>query len=245
MVPKFHARRIGSVDVFELHGIYADPWVGRIKEEMDQALEEPGVKGLLFNLREVERLDHSGAEAILKTVRRPPKRAILGHNLSAYFVAEHMDPNEPIPIFDKEKEAIRYFKEEFAALEGEFPGERRRFPRIKTALAAELETKSYGESFFFEVVVTNLSEGGLYAEFLDSRTEELARRTLDPFDLKLLGVQLWLPEEETIWVEGKVLRKETGTGETAGIALGFYEIKGEERDKLRKFLSEQSVGGQK
>ncbi len=242
MIPKFQSRRIGSVDVFELHGVVADPWVGRIKEEMDQALEEYPLKGLLFNLREVERLDHLGAETILQAIRRPPKRAILGHNLSAYFVAEHMDPNEPIPIFEREREAINYFKTEFAAGEEMLPEERRRFPRIKTALAAELELKAYGESFYFEAVVNNLSEGGLYAEFLDSRTEELARKTLDPFDLKLLTVQIWLPEE-AIWAEGKVLRSEGVLPGVGGIAVGFYEIGTEDKERLQRFLAQQSEEG--
>jgi hypothetical protein len=239
MVPKFHTRRIGSVDIFELQGIVADPWVGRIREEMGQALEEDRPKGLLFNLREVERLDRSGAEAILETIRKPGKRAILGHNLSAYYVAEHMDPNEEIPIFEKEREAIGYFNRELAAEEAVNPPERRKFPRIKTALAAEVESKTYGESFYFEVAVTNLSEGGLYAEFLDSRTEELARRTLDPFDLKLLTVEIWLASEESVLVEGKVLRSETGVGKAPGMALEFYEVGEEDKTRLKRFLEEQ------
>jgi c-di-GMP-binding flagellar brake protein YcgR len=150
-----------------------------------------------------------------------------------------MDPNEAIPIFEKEREAIGYFNRELAVDAGGYRPERRRFPRIKTALAAEVEFKSHGDSFYFEVVVTNLSEGGLYAEFLDSRAEELARRTLDPFDLKLLTVEIWLPNEERVLAEGKVLRSETEASKATGVALEFYEVGEEDKTKLKRFLEEQ------
>ncbi|MBI4115793.1 MAG: PilZ domain-containing protein [Candidatus Omnitrophica bacterium] len=240
MIPKLFTRKIGSVEILELRGLFADPWPGRMNETFNKVFEQDKPSGVLLNLREVEKIDHSGAEVILKTARRSGKGGILGQNLSAYFVAEHMNPNEPIPIFEKEREAIEFFKKEFAFPEEDIPQERRSFPRLETAMPLELEYEDFGESFFFEAVVTNLSEGGLYAYFLDSQTEELARRKLDPFDLKLLKLRFELSEKEAVEVEGKVIRaSKDDFGLTQGIAMEFYSVRPEDGERISKFMKEK------
>lgn len=240
MIPKFNSRRIGSVNIFELEGVFSEPWVRRIKEGMNKKLEESSFQGLLLNLREVEKLDHSGAESILETAQKLRKCGILGHNLSTFFVAEHMRPNEPIPIFEKGKEAIGYFEKELADRDPNSSLQRRRFSRIEIALPLEFEFKAGGEAFFFEAVVTNLSEGGLYCYFLDSHTEELANRTIDPFDLRLLDLRLGLPGNERVEAKGKVLRTAKGPlSDTCGLALEFYDLRLEDRERVRSFLKQR------
>lgn len=229
----------------ELNGVLAEPWVGRTREQMNEFLEDHPTSGLLFNLRELEKVDHPGAEAILETVRRPAKGAILGHNLSVYFIAEHMNPQEKIPIFETEREVIRYFGRELALDGGERAKEKRRFPRILTALPGEFEVPDFEEPFVFELVVTNLSEGGLYGVFLDSETEELARRTLDPFNLKMLQVRLELPEGEKVEkveVEGKLLRLGVEVSESLGVGIEFYNLKPEEENTIHEFLKREGAG---
>jgi len=239
MVPRFHARAIGEVDIFEIQGLFVEPWVQRIKGEMTRTLEEGGGSGLLFNVREVEKVDRSGAEAVLETLRSRSKGGILGHNLSAYFIAEHMSPQEPIPIFQSEREAIGYFAQEFAKGNKLPHGERRRLPRTKTALPAEFELKRLDEDFSFSAVVTNLSTGGLYGYFLDSKTEELADRLLDPFDLKMFRVRLGGEGKGGIVVEGKVLRAERSFSEVQGIAVEFYNLQPEDEAKIEGLLREE------
>lgn len=242
VIPKLQWRTIGGVNVGELNGVLAEPWVARTREQMDEFLEEHPTNGLLFNLRELEKVDHPGAEVILETVRRPAKGAILGHNLSVYFIAEHMKPQEKIPIFEKEREAIRYFGRELASDGGEKAREKRRFARISTALAGEFEVRDLAEPFLFELVVTNLSEGGLYGVFLDSETEELGRRMLDPFNLKMLEVRLELPEGEKVELEGKLLRMEGERLEDLGVGIEFYNVKPEEENRIHEFLKREGAG---
>jgi hypothetical protein len=138
------------VDIFEVRGVFAEPWVKRISGEMNRTLEEDETKGLLFNVREVEKVDHPGAEAVLNVVRGRRKGGILGHNLSAYFIAEHMNPSEPIPIFAKGNEAIGYFGKEFAEGVKSPLEDRRRLPRTKTALPVEFELNNLDEKFYLE-----------------------------------------------------------------------------------------------
>lgn len=227
------------MNIFELHGVFAEPWVAHKREEIAGVLGENPPRGLLFNVREVERVDRPGAEAILETVRKAPKGGILGHNLSAYFVAEHMNPGEPIPIFEREQEAIGYFGGELAFAEQEGGLERRRFPRIKTALAAEFELQEAGQSFFFETAVLNLSQGGLYGKFLDSRTQELAERMLNPFDLKMLKIRLHMEKGEVLKIEGKVLRTGAASAEGGEIAMEFYNLGAREGERIQKFLDRE------
>ena len=236
MIPKFNARRIGEVAIFELQGAFTNPWVNRIKDEMIETMNEEEAKGLLFNVRETEKVDDPGALAILQMVRQAPKGGIWGHNLTAYFIAEHMNPQEPIPIFEKGTEAVGYFGKEFA---GRSRNEKRRFPRVKTALPVELELEDFGDEFLFEGVVTNLSAGGFYAYFLDAASEELARRKLDPYDLKLLKIRLKPDRSRPIETEGKVLRTGRESSVTQGVAVEFYNLKAADGERIREFLKEE------
>lgn len=240
MVPKFQSRQIGDVNIFELRGVFAEPWVKTIKGEMTQIYDEHPTAGLLFNVREVEKVDHPGAETVLEFARRSPKGGILGHNLSAYFIAEHMNPNEPIPIFEKESEAIGYFGKEFVGKRKTPTQERRRFQRTKTAVPVEFELHDLEEPFAFEAVVTDLSGGGLYAYFLDSSTEELARRILNPYDLKMLKARLWLQKGKLIEVEGKILRAGEDFSEAQGVAVEFYNLKPGDEEMIQAFLREEA-----
>ncbi|GEM_PF-1200765 len=242
VIPKLNWRRIGDVNIFELEGIFSEPWIKRSQQEMTSVLTECPSRGLLFNLRSLVRLDSSGAKLILDTTRLAPRGGIVGQNLSSYFVSEQMNPNECIPIFENETEAIRHFGSELAQ-DGKGPDprrEKRLFPRIKTALPVELEWREGGARFKFEAVVLNLSEGGLYGRFLNSKTEAQASKTLDPFDLKMLTLGLLFPDQERIKISGKVLR--TGRKSDPGaFAVEFYDLGTPELQKIRGFLENQTV----
>ena len=203
-----------------------------------EQLDREGREALLINVREVERVDDPAALAVVEIVRTPVKAGILGHNLSAYFIAEHMNAQEGIPIFERGIEAVGYFSRELT--EGKRPGgERRRFERIRVAVPVEIEVDDQGEAFLFEGAVTDLSQGGLYAEFLETRTAELAHRKLDPFDLRLVHLRLNLGSKKALEVEGKALRG--GAGEK-GVAVEFYNLNREGEEQIRDFLNAEGYG---
>jgi len=237
--PQFLSRRIGDVNIFQVRGTFSEPWVKPLKREMNQAYNENPAAGLLFNVREVEKVDELGAETVLEFTRRSPKSGILGHNLSAYFIAEHMNPNEPIPIFEKEREAVGYFEKELIRLKGNFSKERRKFHRTKTAVPVELKLSNPDESLTFEAVLTDLSVGGFFAYFLDASTEEAARRSLNPFDLKILKARLWFQKGKLVEVEGKILRTEKDFTDAPGVAVEFYNLKSTDEKIIQDFLREE------
>ena len=234
MIPRLQWRRIGGVNIFEIEGVFTEPWLNRNKEEMDNTLEEYPGTGLLMDLRDVERIDKRGVELILEIARMAKKRGVLGQNLSTYFVAEHMEPNKELSIFEKEQEAIRYFEVEFA--EPEEGREKRKFPRIATGLPVEFELKEDKDTFLFEAVILNLSEGGFFGRFLDTKTEELVRRVLDPYDLKMLKICLSLGGVKVLKTEGKILRSEKEMNESGGVAIEFYNLRSEDQARIRAFL---------
>ena len=234
MIPRLQWRRIGGVNIFEIEGVFAEPGLNRNREELNRIVKEHPAAGLLMNLRDIERIDRRGAEIILETAKWAKKGGLLGQNLSTYFVAEHMKANEEIPIFDKEQEAIAYFGVELA--EPEKGRERRRFPRIASGLAVQFELRESKEIFFFEAVVLNLSEGGFFGRFLDGKTETLACRVLDPYDLKMLKICLALGGGKVLKTEGKILRSEKEMNESGGVAVEFYKLRSEDRARIRAFL---------
>lgn len=244
MIPRFKWRQIGEVNIFEFQGGLIEPWATRTNEKMNDMLLEHPAKSLLINLREMSKIDRAGAEALLENARIPSKKGILGRNLSSHFIAEQLSGGIQIPIFEKTDEAVFYFSHELAEVKEGRPFTRRRYPRIKTALPLEFELNNQERSFTFEGVVTNLSLGGLYAEFIDSITEEAAERVLDPLDFKLLSLHLELPQNETIQVDAKVLRVGEGEmTERGGIAFSFYCLSSESHRKIEGFVQREGVGG--
>ncbi len=231
------------MNIFELEGVFSEPSIKRGEQEMSAVLNRCPSTGVLFNLRSLERVDHRGAEWILDTTRKATKGGILGQNPASFFVAEYMRPSEPLPIFNSEREAIEYFGKEFAQNgEGTSSGpEKRMFPRIRTALPVELSCKEAGSAFRFEAAVLNLSEGGFYGRFLDTKTEGLAAQALDPFDLKMLSIRLSLPGPRGIKMDGKVLRTRRERSGDGALAVGFYNLGSTDRQKIQSFLEKAAV----
>jgi len=224
-------RKIGGVNIFELRGKLAEPWVDQLGEEMSKVLNVHPARGLLMNFLQVEEEDDLGAQVVLETLRRSKKPGILIHEHSNCFVLRRMNDHsqDRIPLFKNTHEAVSYFEKEFVLDDFE---ERRQYPRIKTALPVQfrLEDGKTG-GLQFEAIVTNMSLGGLLTKFLDSHTEALVKKQLDPFDLRLLRMQLELPDGEVVEVEGKALRMQNGA-----IAVEFYKLAPGNKGKLEIFL---------
>lgn len=239
MIPKVLFRKVGEVDVIELKGFVCEPWARRTGEQMTEILNGNPAQGLLLNMREVAKVDDEGAGIILETARKSQKSGILGRNLPVHYVVERMEDGDPVRIFPGNKDAVNYFSRELALAGEEIQKERRHCPRIQTALPVEFELKDFEAPFFFEAVVTNLSEGGLYAHFLDFEMEELAGRTLNPFDLKLLEIRLSLLGGLEVTTEGKVLREDEERPGVRGAALEFYQLKASDLSLIRNFLKQE------
>lgn len=237
----FQWRKIGEVNIFEFRGKLAEPWLGSLEKEMSQVLNVHPARGLLMNLFRVEEEDAWGAQTLLQTLRLSAKPGVLLHNHSNCFVLSHMESDSfRVPFFKRIPEAVNYFGQEFALEE---QGERRQFPRIRTALPAEFVLGDGEGDLRFEAVVTNISLSGLFTKFLDSETETRVRQFLDPFNLRLIKIKIPLAAYKFIHLEGKAVRREE-----EGMAVEFYKINGDKTDFtlfLSHYQENQKLGEKK
>ena len=235
MREKLFTRRIGEVNLFEVQGPFINSSAKSLSGEMNRFLAKQPAPGLLLNVKQADRIDEAGAEMLLEILRKQDKKGVWGHNLSAYFIAEHMNPEEAVPFFEKFHEAVSFFGPELAQ-GGDRVKEKRRFPRVRTALPVTLSFPEQDETFSLDVIVTNLSRGGFYAYYPDAQAEALARRLLNPLDLKMIQVQLVLDRNHKILAEGKFLRSEKEFPESTGLAVEFYTLKPGDREKIEQWV---------
>lgn len=237
-IPQIVKRRIGEVEILDLKGDFVGPWAIRGKEEIHQYLESHKPKSLLFNLKNVETIDSLGVRAIVDNLAVGAKSGVVSGNYSVAEMFSRLGSASEIRFFKDEEEVVNYFSKELVRETLVLPEreERRRFPRLKTALSLEFwYTREGGEKVFFRSIITNLSEGGLYAEYLDAEPTSENLKKLDPYDFKMLELRIKLPDESEIYAEGKVTRTDI-EGEQMGIGIEFYRINDEDRSKIARFV---------
>ena len=147
----------------------------------------------------------------------------------------------PLPkavhVFQNEEELIKHFGK-YLVSDDQGPDEKRKYARIHTALPLIFTCKgSNEETFRFHAVVTNLSEGGLFAEYLNLEDATKSQALVNPYELKMLDLEIKLLEGSAIVAKGKVVRRKLD-GEQVGIGIEFYNIDEENKHKVKLFLKQ-------
>ncbi len=181
--PKLEQRQIGRVHVFDLSGSLTGEKSFEVIEKIDHTIQKKKLKRVILNLQEVEEVDEIAARKIVASLIRPQKSLIYCANerLSAFFQSGYMSHNVRLCatdaevadslgsfLFEKEKD-IGIPKEQLEnGFKNAYGLERRRKKRIRVAIPIhiEFETKD-GKKVFSKAIATNISQGGLYAEYLD------------------------------------------------------------------------------
>jgi len=238
---RIKSKRVGKVNICEVFGNFCDGFARRGKVAIEQLSKSQNqAPDLFLNVSELEGVDSFGVGVLTESAVHFRKRALLlGQSKTAdQFVATERI-RSVYQILRSRSEAASYFSSEFAeraseAGEGE---ERRGFVRLRTVIPAQffLPGAQEKQRTYFSVV-TNLSESGLYAEFIDSDTEVTAVKELDPLELKLLDVRLALTPGLKISGEAKVIHAKRGEG---GIGMEFYRMSEQDRSKLVDWLTSQ------
>lgn len=241
MDPKMIWKKLGAVNIFELKGSLSGACAVEFGDQVKEIKDSSPADGTLVNVRGVRETDAAGVQTVQKALEGREKRAVWGRNLSSYFLQKKIS-GETLPVFETSHQVVEYFQKEFATAGEGIPKERRKFPRIEMSLPIEFGIKGSNEPFRFEGVVCNLSEGGLYAFFLESDMEEMAARLLNPFDLKLLVMRLTLSRSEDFTAEGKVVRIENLQGHERGVGLEFYHLNDRGLRQIRAFLQDRKTG---
>lgn len=242
VIHQFSWRRIGNVNIFEVQGELAGPLASRTHFEISQVMKQNPSSSVLLDLRQIENIDGPSAEVMVSALGNTKKSGILSGKSQLKTVFQQTDHGRHIPVFDNEYDAVLHFGREFAQYK-QGNDEKRKFPRLKTALPVEFEYRDpeQNQNFVFHAVATNLGGGGLYADFFDAKTQEFAQLALDPFDLKLLKIHLSLFDGKIVDTTGKVLRIGEEFPQTRGLAVEFYKLQEDDRMKIEGFLKSNDI----
>ncbi len=241
-IPQIINRKIGEVEILDLKGDFVGPWAIRGREDIQRFVENNRPKNLLINLKDVETIDSLGVKAIVDNLRHGTKSGVVSANYSVTEMFTRLVPSTEVRFFKDEEEVVRFFAEELVKERTGTPvEEKRKYPRLKTAFSLEFSFKDgEGEELVFRSIVTNLSEGGLYAEYLDLEPTSGNPKKIDPYDLKMINMKIKLSDENQIQAEGKVIRTDMD-GEQMGIAIQFYRLSDENRRRIQKLIQHEGT----
>ena len=231
-------KRVGDVEIFEFYGSLTDRQASVSRQAVLQKIEAAQSRFALFNLRGIRELDPVGTESLTASGQHLHKCALLSPCRLIRECNEKSTADSAFHLVEDETEAAHYLAREFASGKEEDnnprPAERRRFERLAAVLPLHASlTLEKGKRTSFFAVVTNLSEGGLYAEFIDSESEIKGRAHLDPQDPCLLELHLCLPKQDPLFLKGKVIYKNPRSS-AAGIE--FLDMEDVERGQLVDWL---------
>ena len=233
MIPQITQRKIGNVRIVDVKGTFSGPWAIRGKERLSQAMGHAKDEKVILNLREVNGLDTLGAKCLLEQVAGKKEVGVFCGSTSVMELINHFLESKQLRIFQSEAEIISAFGHDL--ISGSEPKEQREHSRMETALPLEFYYEDEGEKVQFRAIVTNVSEGGLFAEYIDLKVAEESLSRLDPYDLKVLQLKLSLPNKKTIQAEGKVAYRKLD-GEQVGIGIQFSRIGEREQAEICHFL---------
>ncbi|MBU1864539.1 MAG: PilZ domain-containing protein [Candidatus Omnitrophica bacterium] len=235
-LPQITRRRIGSVVIIDIKGELVGPWALKAKESIAQLLSE-NIKNLIINIKELQTVDSLGVKAISENLHENSRNALISGKISVMEMFSRLNVLNNIKVFDDENGIISFFGKEFVENNNPPFIEKRNYSRLNTAIPLEFYyNDSHEQMIVFKAIVTDLSEGGLFAEYLDLETVDTVNKRLDPYDLKMLELKIKLPHHDYIYASGKVLRTII-TGEQLGLGIEFYKIAREDKQIIIDFLS--------
>ena len=217
-----HKRKIGSVIIFDLYGDLADGDIDAIKDFIERNIQRGGFRNVILNTQNVVHVDQLALRKILIPLERPHRKAIYCHsnNLMESFLNTYLP--DKMTICKNEQEVSNTFglylveRDKFI-----FKGERRKNKRIDVAVPVTINVPtSATEATTVTALITNLSEGGFFAECLDLQSA-LSLRNLRDFR-NLAAKATFKPplSSESQNFESELLRMEVTSRQT-GFASKF------------------------
>ena len=236
---RIKSKRVGRVNICEIYGDFRDGFARRGKAALMQLAQGLNTPDLLLNLKELKTADGYGLDVLQESGVNFRKSALLVESAPLEGKLDLGKLGQKFHLAKNLFEAASFFRRELAELApGQVDGdERRGFVRLPVILPAKFRASVQQDQVLdYFAVVTNLSAGGLYAEFIDSDTECIASKNLDPFELKLLDLELDLSADVRVRAGAKVVHVKKGEG---GIGMELYRFHAGDKEKLMEWLSQQ------
>lgn len=235
---RIKSKSVGGVRIFEISGCLEGEFGRSGDAAIERTMKGHIRKNVLFNLRHLKKVDAEAVAGIIKNLRNTIKCALVTENPEVIECFKRLDESNRLAFLHDEKEAIHFFAQEFVSVNDgpSFTHERRQFIRLQTALPVDFTIATEkGENVCLTAVVTNLSESGLYAEFIQAQAEQWAKDRFNPYDLNLIEVGLSLNVHVQIKGRGKLIH---GSVQEGGLGLEFYEFPQGHRAMLREWVAE-------
>lgn len=236
---KVSTREIGSVRVFDLEGSPTQESVQEVAWKIQKNIRRYRLQRVILNLQMVPSLEALGVRKLLAACIRPQRSLLYGVSDQVAVILESTYLPRNVKICPSEKEVaedlgpflMEYDSDKKVASPSLDPNrenigqqvERRRSKRMHVALPIELRIHQQGSSGLIQTraIATNISEGGLFAEYLDLEAaheiEEIARLEGSKIEIHIFPSGNF-PEEYHL--EGKVVRKELRKKQL-GLAIQF------------------------
>ncbi len=237
---KVSTREIGSVCVFDLEGSPTQETVQEIAWKIQRSIRRHRMQRVILNLQMLPSLDALGLRKLIAACIRPRQSLIYGvnENLIPFIEDSYIPRNVRICqdekdvaedlgpfLLEKEKE------KEFSATHVEnrkdsigYQLELRRSKRMHVAIPLELKIHlDGGEVVVTKAIATNISEGGLFAEYLDLEAAHKIEVRRPLINLKV-EIRIFpsanFPEEYHL--DGKIVREELRKTQL-GLAVTFVD----------------------
>jgi len=235
---KVSTRDIGSVRVFDLLGSPTQEGLQEVAWKIQRNIRRYRIQRIILNLQKVPTLEPLGLRKLIAACIRPQRSLIFGasgevtHFLKETYLPRNMkictsekEIAEDLGPFLMEREKQKSVEVHKENPDQEGAGkelERRRSKRMKVALPIELRIHPNGEeSILTQAIATNISEGGLFAEYLDLESTQRIDK-MDPIKNLLVDIHVFssanFPEEYRL--RGKINRKELRKKQL-GVAVEF------------------------
>lgn len=240
---KVSTREIGSVCVFDLEGDPTQEGLQEIAWKIQRNIRRHRLQRVILNLQRLPSLDPLGIRKLLAACIRPQKSLIFGasRNVTTFLESTYLPHNVKICqsekevaedlgpfLLEKEKEKRFPLEPQTGESASMSPGlevERRRSKRMHVALPIDLKIFTEGKlPIETRAIATNISEGGLFAEYIDLEAAQKIEAMPGPTGLKV-AIHVFpsanFPEEYQL--EGRINRLELRKKQL-GLAVEFFSV---------------------
>lgn len=230
-------KNVGTVNIFEFSGSLRDVNAVEADQSIQNILRHKRRTPVFLNASHLESLDKTGLQTLLKTSRVADKCGFLTTDyIWELIVQECYDIDQTMMPLKNIRDAAFFFAKEFAAkpqIEQTWGNERRKFKRLKSILPIELTLDGKFSAKKFFAIATNISEGGILAEFIESDSESEVLFSVDPMDLYFFNMTLWLDPATSMLLKGKLAHSDSANGT---IGIEFYGLDSKLRKMIQQFI---------
>jgi len=183
-----------------------------------------------------------GVKAITESVPENRKAALLNGNLSVMDMFNTLPLPERFQVLHNEEDFVSYFGQELV-FSNATEDEKRKHSRLIMALPVTFTCLDpQGKEMQFQAIATSLSEGGMFAEYINVEDAHKSQDFVNPYELKMLTLKVKLFAGNLLTIKGKVVRRKLD-GDQVGIGIEFYQISESDRTKIKFFLAGADPNG--